>query len=70
MRNWQRWGLSILIGFGAGSIEAASDPKANLSDIVRHGFISLAPTLAALKMTLNQDESAVSPPDKVFKAGA
>lgn len=70
MRNWQRWGLSILMGFGCGAGAAAMDPKANFGDVMRHGIGGALPCMAALKMTINQDESGVEPPDKAFKAGA
>ncbi len=70
MRNWQRWGLALLLGFASGAGAAAMDKSSSFGDIMRHGIGGVLPAIAGLKMTLNQDESGVAPNDKSFKAGA
>ena len=61
MRNWQRWAITIASGFLGGLIQCASDsqPQAFM-DYFRHGLIGLGPAVAALQLTLNQNEKAAA----------
>lgn len=56
MRNGHKWLLMIALGFGIGVATAASDRDARLGDYVRHGLISLCPTLTGLNVTLQKEE--------------
>ena len=42
MRNWQRWTLTLVLGFLGGVIQCASDTQPQTAaDYIRHGFIGL-----------------------------
>ncbi len=56
MKNWQKWALTLALGFGGGVIGVATDTQDHpAKDYVRQGLLGLAPAVAALKMTLNND---------------
>lgn len=52
VRDILRWLLMFVLTFGTGAIQAMVDGHSAPVDMLRHGFIGLLPTIAALKMTL------------------
>ncbi len=70
MRNYQRWFITLALGFLVGAATSATDAKATPWDVIRHGIAGMGPGAVGLRMTLSKDESAVTPPDKSFGAAA
>jgi hypothetical protein len=59
MRNWQRWTLTLALGFLGGLVQCASGQgNPALRDYVRAGLIGLGPAIACLNITLNQNETS------------
>lgn len=59
MRNWQRWTLTLVLGFLGGVIQCASDTQPQAAaDYIRHGFIGLGPAVACLQLVLKNEEGA------------
>lgn len=55
MSNWQKWSLFIVLGFATGAITALTDASPSVMDVIRHGCLTLLPTLGALNVTLKKD---------------
>jgi hypothetical protein len=56
-RDIWRWVLTFILTFATAAIQGMTDQHFVLADIVRHGFIGLLPSIAALKMTLEGGQS-------------
>ena len=53
MRNYQRWGLVIMLTLIGSVAESLGDEKAGPREIFRHALIGLVPAITALKMSLD-----------------
>ena len=57
MANWAKWTLAILYGFAGGVIAVAVGSPAipTTWGLIKGGLVGVAPTIGALKSTLNKD---------------